>query len=199
MNMGMSDADGSSHEIQSNPYASPKARIRDSIDSNTPRFACRASRLLAAILNVVIGGAMATPVIVLLLVTDFEAGFGSGPRPIIGGREILLLFVAFGPWITWNSYLIHTRSQSVGKMIMRIKVVAKNGGPAGTARQLILRAGLSQIPGAILPYAAFLRSLIIFPIIDNVFIFTKDKRTLHDRIAGTIVVKVPRKPRRGRR
>ena len=185
----MNDADDPSQPALSNPYAAPKARIREFLDSSAPRLAGRASRLAAAILNVMIAMVMGITIIVLmqLIVTGFEPD----AVQMLGGSETIMLLGSFLPWIIWNTYLIHTRSQSVGKMIMKIKVVAQDGGPAGTARQLLLRVGVTQVLGAFIPY--------LFPLIDNLMIFTADKRTLHDRIAGTIVVNAPNEPRRRNR
>tara|TARA_R110002072_G_scaffold300368_1_gene477661 strand:+ start:2285 stop:2860 length:576 start_codon:yes stop_codon:yes gene_type:complete len=182
--MGMSetrDADDPSNGPHSNPYAAPKARIQEYIDSNAPRLAGRAIRFAAAILNVFIAIAMGVTAIVLMQLV--VRGFEPDAAQMLGGSETIILLGAFLPWLLWNTYLIHTRSQSVGKMIMKIKVVAQDGGPAGTARQLLLRVGVTQVLSGLVPF---------FPLIDNLMIFTPDKRTIHDRIAGTIVIQAPR-------
>ena len=181
MTNGMNDADDPSQDSPSNPYAAPKARIREFIDSNAPKLAGRAIRFAAAILNVFIAIAMGVTAIVLMQLV--VRGFEPDAAQMLGGSETIILLGAFLPWLLWNTYLIHTRSQSVGKMIMKIKVVAQDGGPAGTARQLLLRVGVTQVLSGLVPF---------FPLIDNLMIFTPDKRTIHDRIAGTIVIQAPR-------
>lgn len=85
------------------------------------------------------------------------------------------------PWIAlkiiqWN--LIATRGQSLGKMLLFIRIVNVNGEIPGFISGVILRnwlrAALSTIP--------------LFGLIDVLFIFTESRRCIHDYLAGTRVV-----------
>jgi uncharacterized RDD family membrane protein YckC len=73
--------------------------------------------------------------------------------------------------------------QSIGKRQYRIRVVLMDGSPASVARILLLR---NFVPGLLASFCGPLG------LIDSLMIFGNDKRCLHDAIAGTKVVKVPR-------
>lgn len=83
------------------------------------------------------------------------------------------------PWCAINLYLIVTRSQSVGKMVLRIKVVNEDGTRCPWAKQLVLRWFLPWVAWLYWPLTGW---------IDALLIFSRDNRTVHDRLAGTIVV-----------
>ena len=72
--------------------------------------------------------------------------------------------------------------QSIGKRMMKIRVVRTDGSPASAARIIFLR---NAIPGGINAFCG------LFSIIDALFIFNDDRRCLHDSISDTKVVEVP--------
>jgi uncharacterized RDD family membrane protein YckC len=78
--------------------------------------------------------------------------------------------------VQWN--LIATRGQTLGKMLLCIRIINALGNPPGFIQGVILRnwlrAALSMIP--------------LFGLIDIAFILTESKRCLHDYFAGTRVV-----------
>ena len=82
-------------------------------------------------------------------------------------------------------YLIHKRSQSVGKCLLNIKVVRLDGSPANTRRQLVLRFFIGQGLLGIIPFLRFM---------DALFIFRSSHQTTHDEIADTIVVRTSDQP-----
>jgi len=79
--------------------------------------------------------------------------------------------------------LLATRAQSVGKLLLRLRIVSEpDGEPAGAGRVILLR---SCVPFVIeqIPVIS-----IFFWVVDSCFIFRPDRRCLHDLIAGTKVV-----------
>jgi len=81
--------------------------------------------------------------------------------------------------------LLCLRSQSVGKLLLRIQIVdIQNGQPGGPVRAFLLRA---LVPTMIefIPLLGF-----VFWLVDTCFIFREDRRCIHDLIAGTRVVKL---------
>ncbi len=91
-----------------------------------------------------------------------------------------LAAIAF-PWIAlkiiqWN--LIATRGQTLGKMLLFIRIVNVNGEIPGFLSGVILRNWLR----------AALSSIPFFGLIDVLFIFTESRRCIHDYLAGTRVV-----------
>ena len=79
--------------------------------------------------------------------------------------------------------LLAWRGQSIGKLVLRLRIVRKDdGGHPGVFRAFFLRG---TVPFMIeqIPFAGFL-----FWVVDSCFIFRPDRRCLHDLIAGTKVV-----------
>lgn len=80
--------------------------------------------------------------------------------------------------------LIATRSQSVGKILLGLRIVrAPDGGKATFGRAFLIRSGVPAVIEYI-PIIGFL-----FWIVDTCFIFRADRRCLHDLMAGTKVIK----------
>ncbi len=91
----------------------------------------------------------------------------------------------FGLLIAIQFCLLAWRGQSVGKVLLGLRIVCQSdGSPAGAARAFLLRGAvpftIEQIPGLGL----------LFWIVDSCFIFRNDHRCLHDLIAGTKVVRI---------
>ena len=80
--------------------------------------------------------------------------------------------------------LLSARSQSVGKLLFGLRIVrVDTGEPGGWVHALLLRGTLTLFFEQV-PLLGFL-----FMIVDSAFIFSEDRRCLHDLIAGTRVVK----------
>jgi uncharacterized RDD family membrane protein YckC len=80
--------------------------------------------------------------------------------------------------------LVATRSQSVGKILLGLRIVrAPDGGKANFARAFLIRSGVPTM----IEYIPFIG--LLFWIVDTCFIFRADRRCLHDLMAGTKVIK----------
>jgi uncharacterized RDD family membrane protein YckC len=86
-----------------------------------------------------------------------------------------------------NVILLTVRGQSVGKLLTGIQIVrASDGGRAGFVKAVLLRWFLF----AIIESIQFIGPVLTLA---NIFmIFRQDRRCLHDLVADTRVVKVPR-------
>lgn len=155
-----------------NPYAAPSARIAQQQDTNEHGLvlASRGTRLGAYIVDGLIVGAWFIP----LYAGAFQDG---GP----GTLSILSMLVGIGLFIC-NLVLLHQSGQTIAKRWMNIRIVRADGSRAGLGRIFSLRMLVPGIIGAIPVIGA------IFTLADALFIFGDDHRTLHDRIADTIVV-----------
>ena len=98
-------------------------------------------------------------------------------------KRLLLLLIAFGAFQCLQYYLISTSGQSIGKKLLGIRIVTEEGRPVrfwdGVFKRELIMGALTSIPlvgGFIGLY-------------DTLSIFSADRRMLHDRIAGTIVVR----------
>jgi len=119
---------------------------------------------------------------------DFDTGFFLTIVVIIGTTLLAFLVVFIVQMV-----LLATRGQTIGKIIMKIRIVdAQTGEHPGWARLILLRTIVNGlISGAlnVIPVVGQGLGGLYF-IIDSLFIFRSDHRTIHDLIAGTRVDKV---------
>lgn len=112
------------------------------------------------------------------LVVDSRLNHGnlSDGAPYAAVAVLLTYFLAFLPlyhivlWSWWG--------QTVGMMAVHIKVLSRTGGPVSLGRSALRLLG----------YAASLASLFLGIVIA---LFDGERRTLHDRLADTVVVELP--------
>ncbi|HVW21403.1 MAG TPA: RDD family protein [Opitutaceae bacterium] len=102
-----------------------------------------------------------------------------------GGLAVLLL--GAGVIALLQAVLLSARGQSVGKMLCRIRIVRfGDGSNPGFFRAVLARQWLIGFVEAV-PYFGTL-----FFLVDSLFIFSPGRRCLHDLLADTRVVRVPR-------
>lgn len=107
----------------------------------------------------------------------------------IGGAFVVIFAIV-------QIILMVNRSQTLGKYIFNIQVINnKTGKRVGFWRYAILRTfiGETLVIGAI-PIIGWVFQPLYF-IADSLFIFRKDRRTLHDLIGGTSVINLPAEQR----
>ena len=101
------------------------------------------------------------------------------------GALTLAGFVVIIVIIVIQLALLGTRGQTIGKIALKIRIVdAQTGAHPGWARLVLLRA----IVNGILTSIPFLGT--IYWIVDSLFIFRADHRTIHDLYSGTRVDKL---------
>ena len=95
---------------------------------------------------------------------------------MITSAALYILFLAL------NFYLIHTRSQTIGKLALGIQVSTVSGKSPSTTIQVGIRYAFFIFCDAI-PVIGSVLSLV-----NILFIFGAKRKCLHDYLAGTIVV-----------
>ena len=166
-----------------NPYAPPRAAVRDIADPSTLADpADRGTRLGAAILDGLIFGAMVyLPMMAAATAFRLTAASGmddAGPNPLLYVMGVTTL-VGFAVWCWLTIKYMNRNSQSIAKKLLSIKVVRTDGSPASLGRIFWLRNVVNGLI-SIIPLYGFVETL---------FIFGESRQCLHDKIAGTIVVK----------
>lgn len=162
--------------ITANPYAPPRAAVRDIHQTSAYEPADRGTRLAAAFLDGIILGVMVyLPMFVLAFAAD-SPGEGGETLGMIGLGLTLVGLVA---WAGLNIKYVRENGQSIAKKLLTIKVVRSDGSPATLGRIFWMRNVLNGLI-SIIP---------LYGLIDVLFIFGEDRRCLHDKIADTIVVK----------
>ena len=185
-----SEASSAPLGIRENPYAPPQAEVRDAPAGPQTKgtLATRTLRLAGAIVDSVASAVFVVPI--LDWTADISGELPYGKLAAIGG---FALFTAM------QGYLLATRGQTIGKWLVGTRIVRADNDEVPTlARTLGLRYGALALglPSALLvlvvngngiPYV-----LVVVGLIDIARIFRRDRRCLHDLIAGTKVVAVAR-------
>lgn len=137
-------------------------------------------RLVAFILDlVVLVSCLMLFIAVALLQILFRSDFGDVDPPdaaFITAIAIVLAFFAFLP--LYYVLLVAWKGQTVGKMAVHIKVVGRDGGPVGPGQAFIRWLG-------------YLASALPLGIGLLMALANGERRTLHDFLAGTVVIELP--------
>lgn len=163
----------------SDPYRPPATELTTPvlIDAQGQVLASREQRLAAAMIDAAIA---------MLLIVPLQWKFGVYANPteqtvlsnlVWGGVGIVTTLMVQGYWLA-------TSAQSVGKLVMRIKIVTLDGKNADFGR-IVLRRLLPLWCVSLIPLVGGFLSVI-----DTLWIFRKDQRCIHDHIAGTQVIKL---------
>jgi uncharacterized RDD family membrane protein YckC len=165
-----------------NPYAPPKAAVRDIFAADESFvYADRGTRLGAAIVDTIIFMVMVyIPLVVPAALSttpeSLEAGEGFSPMVLAGFAFGMIGFIVWS-WLT-VMYVVRN-GQTIGKKWLKIKVVRSDGSPASLGRIFWLRNFVNGLLGIIPMYG----------LIEVLFIFGEARQCLHDKLADTIVVK----------
>jgi uncharacterized RDD family membrane protein YckC len=161
-------------------YAPPSAEVADVAASGEPRLAGRGARLGGAIIDGVILLGLWWLVGLVTPWNIFSPQMAEAGMVALLGMQLLglLLFALV------NGYLLMTRGQTVGKMLLGMRIVRPDGSAATPARVIGLRYAVGWLLSAV-PVVG-----MVYALIDCLMIFRADRRCLHDLIADTIVVKI---------
>lgn len=164
--------------IDDDPYQPPVTELRAPVQLGTEgeALASRESRLLASIIDSIIIFAIVLPLQWSMGMFE-NAEANTLTTTLIWGGGTLLLYLLL------QGYFLATRAQSLGKMVLKIKIVTLDGRNADLQRILLLRV----LPVSLVSVIPMIGG--IFSLVDSLFIFRSDQRCIHDHIAGTRVVK----------
>ena len=99
------------------------------------------------------------------------------------GQSAIFFFLGLAIFFIINGFLLSKYGQTVGKRIVGTRIVDKgNGRIISLGKIFIFRV----LPISIISQIPLIGGL--FGLADSLFIFRRDKRCIHDLIAGTIVV-----------
>jgi len=162
--------------VRDNPYAAPASALSE-FAGGVPELelAGRGQRLAASIIDTILSMLLWVP----FLVGVIMSGADNAAPMWFGMLTALVLGIGL---IAWNCVLLSRNGQTVAKMLLNIKVVRRDGSPAGLARIFFAR----YMPVVVISAVPLLGG--IFVLVDALMIFNDDRRCLHDEIADTIVV-----------
>lgn len=143
-------------------------------------LASRLSRLAAAILDAVFAAMLYLPGYLMVLSQE-DRGERADPETVFLGLALLLGGVLV--LLITQVWMLSVSGQTVGKRVVGVRIVRlEDDSNPGFVGAFLLRAFVPGLIGAIPCIGP------LFSIADILFIFSDDRRCLHDRIAGTKVV-----------
>lgn len=167
------------------PYAIPNS-TSEVVSSHYPReqqqLADLGKRFLGALIDSFAGVLFCVPGIVVMIMGIVANPEEPGPIFFVGIGLILLGALAL---LALQIFLMATRSQSIGKYVMKTQMVDVNTGePASFVSTFLLRGVVNGLIGQI-PFVG-----LVYAIVDILFIFREDHRCLHDLLASTVVIDI---------
>ncbi len=149
--------------------------------NDTRALAPRWRRLLATAIDAVL---VPTLTILLVMIT----GVVEDAEDYLDNQWALsVLLLAIVSYLLLNAALLYKRGQTIGKMVLGIVIVSAGSTvPAPIWKLIGIRALFFPLLFVLLP------PYILIPIIDQVLIFFRPRRCLHDYIAGTEVILRPK-------
>ena len=165
-------------DVNDGRFAPPQAHV-DDVEPATDglQLATRGNRLAAAIIDVIIGAGLLWFVSKLTPFNPWgNAGAGMWSVQVQGPLAGLAVFIVVHGW------LLVARGQTVGKAVMKIRIVRGDGAKVSAAR-MGLRYGIGWLVSVVPALGQ------AWGMIDALMIFRASRRCLHDVIADTIVVR----------
>ncbi len=167
-------------EPEDNRFAPPRSSV-DEVEPPWPgrvTLASRSSRFGAAVIDMLIAMAVMW---LISRVTPWDAFNDDGDAWDIHLGDAIGNFLCY---FIPNAYLLITRAQTIGKAMVGIRVVRRDGTPASFIRLVCVREGIPSLLGVAQPVAE------MFWLIDSLFIFRASRRCLHDDLADTVVIQL---------
>ena len=143
------------------------------------RLAGRGRRLVATLIDMLLVPALTVLLVMITGVMEHAEAY----RNSMWMLNVFLLAVV--SYLILNGYWLLTRGQTVGKRVMGVAIVATVSGKRAAFWKLVCIRALF-FP---LLFVVISPVLALLPIIDQGFVFRKNRRCVHDLAAGTSVVK----------
>jgi len=168
-----------------NPYAPPTMAGGYAAPAPSQRrLADLGKRFLGAVLDSVAGMVFVVPGYVLMGLGGGLDNENNSPGPLFFLGLLIVVVGAIG-LLGVQIYLLATRSQTIGKYVMKTQIVDYVTGQPATFVQCFLLRMLVNGLITVIPCVGS-----IYAIVDILFIFSQDHRCIHDKIANTIVVDI---------
>lgn len=141
-------------------------------------LAGRGRRLAATLIDMIL-----VPILTLVLVIVFGVVEDAEDYQSLAWAGWVLV-LAVVSYLLLNGYLLWRRGQTVGKALLGVRIMAaESRAPAPLWKLVCIRALFFP-----LLYLVVIWPWLLLPVADQVFIFGKRRRCLHDLAAGTVVV-----------
>jgi uncharacterized RDD family membrane protein YckC len=143
----------------------------------TDSLAGRGRRLAAAALDLVFVASVAFLALWPLGIFEHQQAYQ------LESFIVRLFLLLAGSYLLVNGWLLYQHGQTIGKRLLGMRIVRHRDCQLLPLWALLIRA-FSQLTALVLP------PLIILAAIDTVFIFSRERRCLHDYLIGSSVRRV---------
>ena len=161
-----------------NRFAPPLAHVED-VAEGPGVLAGRWTRLGATLIDAVVAGLAFGLIALVSPFNVFKPAATSSGVWVLMLQNLVIGFILF---LLIHGYLIATRGQTVGKALLKIRIVRSDGSPASFGRIV----GLRYLTTSVLASIPVIGT--VYGLLDVLLIFRASRRCLHDNIADTIVV-----------
>jgi uncharacterized RDD family membrane protein YckC len=161
--------------MENNPYSPPTSNVATAEVAASGELASLLNRFGAAVIDGLILGGLVMPIYYFMGVFAQQGNVGFG-------MLLLMAAIGFGIYVLVNGWLLARSGQTVGKRLLKIRIVSLDGQSVPLQKILLVR----QLPIHLLTLVPFLGNLV--GIVDSLFVFRADRRCIHDLIAGTKVI-----------
>lgn len=161
-----------------NPYQTPKSNLMRADDPATV-LAGRGQRFIAAMVDGVLSLVVMIPVMMMLGMFNYIEK-GQEPPFVL---TVVAASIGFAVFVALHYMLLVRNGQTIGKKLLSIRIADLEGNKPAIGTILFKR----YLPISIMGLIPVIGQVL--PLIDLLFIFRKDRRCVHDLIAGTQVVR----------
>lgn len=161
-----------------NPFASPRAEIPspvESMDFTNYALASPWKRFVGAMVD----NLLFFPVFFVMIPVEIALGNVDSPDGELSAATWAVGALAGGALLVAQTLLIMQRGQSIGKILVKTRIVKMDGALPGFMYGVFLRSWVPYVIGSFCG---------LFSIVDALMVFASDRRTLHDQIASTQVI-----------
>jgi len=150
-------------------------------EAETGEVASRWKRLTGALVDGLIASVLTLPV---MLASGIFQTIQQGEQP---GVKYQAFFFLYGLviFLLLNGWLLAKRGQTVGKLVVGTRIVSNE---TGEILPFPMVFGLRYFPVSVIAQVPIVGNVFCF--VDALFIFRKERRCVHDILAGTKVVNV---------
>ncbi len=163
-----------------NIYAPPKANLIPNQDENSVILANRSKRFWGVMIDVIIAMVITFPLMQLTGYWEKAAN-----QNISITDTIILGVFGFVLFMLLHGYFLSNYGQTIGKKLIGTKIVSSDSNDILPFWKVVF---VRYLPMTVMGQIPVLGGL--FAMADSLFVFRKDKRCIHDLIAGTKVVLV---------
>ena len=170
---------------------------------DTSELASRTRRLVATLIDMVLVPTLSVALVLVTGATEDAEDYLS-----LAGLALSILGLSVVAYLLLNGISLWRHGQTLGKRLLKIALAQPNKMDTGSGNT---GSGNTKVPALwrlvclralFFPILFFIPFLVLAPpftafwiisaiaCVDQLFIFTKNRRTLHDLLSGTIVVKV---------